>query len=336
MSIILALLVFSVLIVVHEGGHFLAAKRAGIRVDEFAVGMGPALWQFKKGETVYSLRAFPLGGYNRIAGMEGPETSDPRGFNRQPLFKRMGVIAAGSGMNFLLAVVLFILTYMVLGVPADYNIIGRVEPGKPAAAAGLQPGDRVLAINNISVDSWTQMVELINSHPETEISLLIERQGQREEVTVTTIKDPQSGVGLIGIGPSWERQGFWRSIIMGFRQSIAITVLIIVSLVQMVTGQVPADVVGPVGIVQLVGEAATFGLANLLIFTAVLSVNLGLINLLPIPALDGSRLVFLSIEGIRGRPIEPEKENFIHLIGFALLFGLLIIITYQDIMRILG
>lgn len=334
MSIIIALIVFSILIVVHEGGHFLAAKRAGIRVDEFAIGMGPCLWQFKKGETVYSLRAFPLGGYNRIAGMEGPEINDPRGFNRQPLRKRMGVIAAGSTMNFLLAVVLFILTYMVLGLPADYNIIGGVEPGKPAAVAGLQSGDRVLAINNIQVDSWTKMVELINSHPETEISLLVEREGRQEKFVVTTIKDPQSGVGLIGISPSWERQGFWRSINMGFRQSVNITVLIVVSLVQMLTGQIQADVVGPVGIVQLVGEAATFGLANLMIFTAVLSVNLGLINLLPIPALDGSRLVFLSIEGIRGRPIGPEKENFIHLIGLALLFGLLIVITYQDIMRI--
>lgn len=336
MTIILALIIFSILVLVHEGGHFLAAKRAGMRVDEFAIGMGPTLWKFKKGETVYSLRAFPLGGFNRIAGMEGPEVSDPRGFNRQPLSKRMGVIAAGSGMNFLLAILLFILTFMVLGLPADRNVIGRVEPGMPAAQAGLKPGDKVLMINDIPVNSWSGMVELINQHPEAEISLLIERQGQQRRLTLTTTKDPDTGVGLIGIGPVWERQGLWRSITLGFRQSVAITVLIITSLVQMVTGQVAPDVVGPVGIVQLVGQAATFGLANVMTFMAVLSVNLGLINLLPIPALDGSRLVFLSIEAIRGRPINPEKENFIHLIGFALLIGLLILITYQDLIRIFG
>lgn len=334
MTIILAVLIFSILVLVHEGGHFLAAKRAGIKVEEFAIGMGPALWQFEKGETVYSLRAFPLGGYNRISGMEGLETNDLRGFNSQPLSKRMGVIAAGSGMNFVLAIFLFILTFMVLGLPADRNIIGRVEPGKPAAQVGLEPGDRVLAINDISVSNWSEMVELINQHPETKISLLIEREGQQKTVTLNTIKDPGSGVGLIGIGPVWEKQGFWRSIIMGFQQSFVITILIISSLAQMITGQLAPDVVGPVGIVQLVGQAATFGLANILIFTAVLSVNLGLINLLPIPALDGSRLVFLTIEGIRGRPINPEKENFIHFIGFALLIGLLILITYQDIIRI--
>ncbi len=334
MTIILALIIFSLLVLVHEGGHFLAAKRAGIRVEEFAIGLGPALWQFKRGETIYSLRLFPLGGFNRISGMDGFEANDPRGFNCQPLLKRMGVIAAGSGMNFLLAVFLFVLTFTILGSPTDSNVIGRVGPGKPAAQAGLESGDRVLAINDIPINSWTEMVELIHNNPETKISLLVERGNQQKKFVMTTVRDPESGVGLIGIEPTWERQGLWRSIIMGFQQAIAIAILLLSGLVQMIIGRLEADVMGPVGIVQLVGQAATFGVANILNFTALLSVNLGLINLLPIPALDGSRLAFLAAEAIRGKPLNPEKENFIHLIGFALLIGLFIVITYQDIIRI--
>nr|WP_277999026.1 RIP metalloprotease RseP [Moorella sulfitireducens] len=328
------MVIFSILIVVHEGGHFLAAKKAGIKVEEFAVGMGPALWQVKRGETVYSLRAFPLGGFNRIAGMEGPDLDDPRGFNRQPLFKRMGVIAAGSGMNFLLAILIFVFVFMVLGIPADKNIIGRVEPGMPAAQAGLRPGDKILMVNNTPVNNWRDLVQLIYRYPEKEITMVIERDGRQQQVGLTTIRDPQSGVGLIGIGPTWERQGLWTSISLGLRQAYEITRLIILSLLQMITGKVAPEVVGPVGIIQLVGQAATYGLANVLNFMAVLSLDLGLINLLPIPALDGSRLVFLTLEGLRGRPISAEKENLIHLIGFALLMGLLILITYNDLLRI--
>ncbi|MGI9860392.1 RIP metalloprotease RseP [Moorella naiadis] len=334
MTIILALIMFSILVLVHEGGHFLAAKRAGIKVEEFAVGMGPALLQGKWGETVYTLRAFPLGGFNRMAGMEGPNLGDPRGFNRQPVYKRMGVIGAGSGMNFLLALVLFIMVFMVIGIPADVNVVGRVEPGMPAAQAGLSPGDRILQVDNIPISTWREMVDLINKHPGEKLTLLVERGGQQRQVTLTTTRDPQSGVGLIGIGPTWERQGLWRSIALGTREAVEITRLIILSLVQMVTGKVAAEVVGPVGIVQLVGQAATYGLANVLNFMAVLSLDLGIINLLPVPALDGSRLVFLGLEAVRGRPINPEKENFIHLIGFALLVGLLILITYHDLIRI--
>ncbi|MGI9952019.1 RIP metalloprotease RseP [Moorellaceae bacterium AZ2] len=334
MTIVWALFVFSLLIVAHELGHFLVAKRAGIKVEEFAIGMGPALAQFKRGETLYSLRMLPLGGFNRMAGMEGQDQDEPRGFNRQPVPVRMAVIAAGSGMNFLLAVALFIFVFMVLGIPVDKNIIGRVEPGRPAASAGLQPGDRVISINGVPVDSWTAMVREINQRPEEDLTLEIEREGQRMTVSVRSERDPGTGVGLIGIGPSWERQGLWRSLYLGFSQAVRITAAIVVSLIEMLTGKVAPDVVGPVGIVQMVGQAASFGLANVLSFTAVLSLDLGLINLLPIPALDGSRLVFLTWEGIRGRPIDPAKENIIHLIGFALLMGLLLLITYRDLIRL--
>ncbi|MDK2820573.1 MAG: regulator of sigma protease [Clostridia bacterium] len=336
MTIILALIIFSILIMVHEAGHFLMAKRAGIKVEEFAIGMGPALWQRKKGETLYSIRALPLGGYNRIAGMEGDGFDDPRGFNRQPVNRRIGVIAAGSVMNFLLALLLFMFVFMVIGLPSNQNVIGQVEPGKPAALAGLQAGDRVVQIEGVPINTWREMVDIIYQRPGQEITMGIDRNGEQHNVVLTPIKDPKYGVGLIGITPTWERQGLLRSIILGFQETITITYLILSGMVQMFTGQTPPEVVGPVGIIQLVGEAANFGLANVLNFMAVLSLDLGLINLLPIPALDGSRLVFLGIEAVRGRPINPEKENYIHMLGFVLLLTLLIFITYKDLIRIFG
>ncbi|MDN5346683.1 MAG: regulator of sigma protease [Clostridia bacterium] len=336
MTILLAVIVFGVLILVHELGHFLAAKKAGIKVEEFSIGLGPAIGQFRRGETLYSLRLLPLGGYNKMAGWDTGEWDDPRGFNRQPLRWRMGVIGAGSAMNFVLALALFIFVFMVLGIPSDKSVIGKVVPGLPAAAAGIQPGDRVLAIEGVKVNTWREMVEQIYSRPEQEISLVIERAGQKREITLRTARDLRSGVGIIGVEPRWERQGLLRSIALGIQQTVAITTLILASLIQMLTGQIAPEVVGPVGIVQLVGQAASFGLANVLNFIAVLSVDLGIINLFPIPALDGSRLVFLAIEGIRGRPIDPEKENIIHFIGFALLMALLLFITYKDILRLIG
>ncbi|SMB95519.1 site-2 protease. Metallo peptidase. MEROPS family M50B [Thermanaeromonas toyohensis ToBE] len=336
MSILWSLLVFSLLILAHELGHFLVAKRVGIRVEEFALGMGPVIARVKRGETVYSLRAFPLGGFNRMAGMEEKDADDPRGFNRQPVTARMAVIAAGSGMNFLLAIFLFIFVFMVIGLPVDKNIVGRVEPGRPAALAGIKPGDKIVAIEGVAVNSWSDIVQEIYRRPEQDITLEIERQGERLKVVVRSERDPHSGVGLIGIGPSWERQGLLKSVRLGFSQAVAVTGMILMSLIEMITGKTAPEIVGPVGIVQLVSQAASFGWINVLNFTAVLSLDLGLINLLPIPALDGSRLTFLIWEGLRGRPIDPAKENFIHLIGFALLMGLLLLITYQDLVRLLG
>lgn len=336
MSILWSLLIFSLLILVHELGHFLVAKRVGIRVEEFALGMGPVIARVKCGETVYSLRAFPLGGFNRMAGMEERDKDDPRGFNRQPVTTRMAVIVAGSGMNFLLAVLLFIFVFMIIGIPVDKNIVGHVEPGRPAALAGIKAGDKIIAIDGVTVNSWSDIVQEIYRRPEQDITLEIERQGERFKITVRSERDPHSGVGLIGIGPSWERQGLFKSVRLGFSQAVAVTGMILMSLLEMVIGRTAPEIVGPVGIVQLVSQAASLGWINVLNFTAVLSLDLGLINLLPIPALDGSRLAFLIWEGLRGRPIDPAKENFIHLIGFALLMGLLLLITYQDLIRLFG
>ncbi len=333
-TLIIAIAVFGLLILAHELGHFIAAKAAGIRVVEFSIGMGPSILSIKGKETLYSLRLLPIGGYNKMAGMEPGEEDDERGFNKQSVAKRMGVILAGSVMNFLLALFLFVIVFMILGTPSQSTLIGKVVPGSPAETAGLRAGDKILEVDGERVQNWNELLEKIQHRSGEKTQLLVDRGEGKFYVYLVPETDPETGKGMIGIWRAWERQSFYNSIIMGINQAVRIMVLLITSIVQMITGEVAPEVAGPVGIVQLLGEAAKFGVVNVLNFTAVLSLNLGLINLFPIPALDGSRLIFLGIEGITRRPVNPEKENFIHLVGFALLIMLMVVITYQDIMRI--
>lgn len=332
-----SIFVFGLLIVFHELGHFLAAKKADIKVEEFAIGMGPKIFSKQIGETLYSLRLLPLGGYNKMAGMEAEDVPDERGFNSKSVLQRMWVIVSGSLMNFVLAAILFTTIFAFVGIPNITTEIGNVIEGKPAHNAGLYPGDVITAVNGEQVDKWSEVVTIIHTHPEEPIQLKILRDGQILEVTVIPELEPNQGIGLIGIESGevkWETQGFFQSIYQAVIQTIQFAILILVSLGQMITGQMSADVVGPVGIVQEIGNSAKVGIPHLLNLAAIISINLGLFNLLPIPALDGSRLVFLLIEGVRRKPIDPNKENFVHLIGFALLMLLVIMITYKDISKI--
>jgi regulator of sigma E protease len=333
---LVAILIFGVLIAVHELGHFLVAKLVGIRVHEFSIGMGPTLFSGRRGETLYSLRLLPIGGFNRMAGMESGDLEDSRGFNTRSIPQRMAVIASGSLMNFLLAIILFVIVFMGIGMPSNTTVIGGVLPGRPAELAGFQVGDRITAIDGQKVGTWKQLVEIIHKSPGQKLDVEIERNQQTLLIQVVPELETQKRIGLIGIEQTWVKLGLFSSIVLGVQQALTVAVLIITSLVKMISGQMPAEVAGPVGIVHMAGEAARLGLASVLSFTGLLSLNLGIINLLPIPALDGSRLLFLGIEWIRGRPVNPEKENFIHLIGFAALIFLMIAITYQDILRLLN
>lgn len=336
MTFLLAILVFGLLILVHELGHFLAAKWVGIRVYEFAIGMGPLLFSRERGGTKYSLRLFPIGGFNKMAGMEPGDEDNPAGFNRKSLWQRTAVISAGSIMNILWALVLFIFVFAVLGVPSQANIVGEVMANSPAAQSGIQPGDKITAIDGIKVDNWNQLVDIIHESPGKTLSLTIVRGDRQFEVSTKPVLDDENNMGLIGIKQSRQRSGLFEAVALGVKNTVVITVAIVSGLVQMITGKIPAEVAGPVGIVSILGNVAQFGLANILNFQGLLSLNLGLINLFPIPALDGSRLVFLGIEGLRGKPLDPQKENLIHLVGFALLIMLMLFITYQDILRLLG
>ncbi|KUK10537.1 MAG: Site-2 protease, Metallo peptidase, MEROPS family M50B [Clostridia bacterium 41_269] len=336
MTVLLSLLILSLLILVHEWGHFLAAKKAGIQVYEFSIGMGPAIISRVRGETKYSIRLLPIGGYVKMAGMEPGDENNPKGFNKKSIFQRAAVVSAGSLMNFLLAVVLFVFVFTVIGIPSDSNVVGEVMPSSPAEEAGIKPGDKILAIEDKKINNWNDLVEIIHKNPEKRLHMVVQRENLKFTVSIVPYLDKERNIGLIGIKQSVERQDLLNSIYLGINNALNVIFMIILGFAKMIIGEIPAEVAGPVGIVTIIGDVARFGLANILNFTAVLSLNLGLINLFSIPALDGSRLMFILIEWLRGKPIDPQKENFIHFIGFAILILIMLIITYQDIVRIFG
>jgi regulator of sigma E protease len=315
MFILVALLVLGVLIFVHELGHFIVAKLSGMPVDEFSLGFGPAIASRQWGETRYSLRILPLGGYNKIAGME-PNDDRPNGFTHKPLAARIGVILAGSLSNLVFAVLIFVILFSVMGTPtaSNANLIGDIMPKSPAEHAGLQPGDRISMIDGRQTSTWDDVASNIHSKGTSPVTLLIERQGQDFSLVITPEYDPSSKISLIGIVPTtvWLKQGIIPGMKSGLQESYDWSAQI----------------------VKTLGDTAREGLRYLLILTGILGINLAIVNLLPIPALDGSRLVFLLLEGARGKPINPEKENIIHLVGFAVLMCLVLIITYNDIIRL--
>lgn len=343
------ILVFGLMVMVHELGHFLVAKRAGIKVLEFAFGIGPKLVGIKGKETQYSIRIFPLGGFVRFLSAEEVEEDDQvsrqellsRSFESKTIWQKMSVIVAGPLMNFVLGAVLFIIVFAWFGVPAasSENVIGSIVENKPAVAAGLAAGDKILAVNGVDTPDWTAVTQQIHAKPGQKISFKIEKAESKEIVTlyITPEFDQQSGRGLIGITPKVINQkvSVLKSTQYGLQQTVEFTRLIVAYIIQMITGQAPVELSGPVAVAQVIGEGARQGISNLLSLTGILSIQFGILNLLPIPALDGGQLAVLSYEGIRRKPLNPEKKGWIQLTGFVLLMALMIAVTYQDIVRIL-
>lgn len=330
-TIVASILIFGVLILVHELGHYFVARLTGIKVIELAIGFGPKLIGWRKNDIDYSLRIFPLGGFCRMLGENPEEAEEPDSFPQKPLISRAAVLISGAGMNLVLALtVFFMIFFFIIGIPTTSSgRIGTVIEGMPAETEGLQSGDMIVAVNEQAVEDWNDVLTYISVKPEQEINLLIERNGDQFNTSLTTIIDPESGRGMIGIAPPVEKYRFVASLSNSFQRFG----MIITSIFQVVTGQAPLDVTGPVGIVFVIGEVAQTGLVNLMLLTALISISLGIMNLLPIPALDGGRLFFLAVEAIRGKRIEPEKEGLIHFIGFALLIFYLLFISYQDLIR---
>lgn len=351
-TIVAFIIMLGLLIFVHEFGHFFVAKRVGIKVEEFALGMGPKLVSTQVGETVYSIRALPLGGFCKMAGENPYEDKQTeaaalpqnpgsgRMFYDKTVLQRAAVLGAGPFMNFVLAALIFMLFFSVVGVPTDFSrstVIGDVLAGGPAADAGLLPGDKILAVNDIQVRAWDELAKAINAYPDTEVKLTVERQDRQLVIPVVPKPDRPGGVGLIGIWPKaikTERVGFFKAVGLGFIQTGRVIAGLYVALVQLITGEIIGPLTGPVGIAKIAGQAARFGLPNYLYLMALLSIQLGILNLLPLPALDGGRLVFLGVEAVRRRPVNPEREGFVHFIGFALLMLFLLVITFKDIMRL--
>lgn len=331
-TLISAIFVFGLLIFVHELGHYLAARISGIRVLELAIGFGPKLIGWRKKETDYSLRIFPLGGFCRMLG-ESPEDADePDNFTKKPILSRAAVLAAGSFMNLFLAIaVFFIIFFFLMGIPiTDSARLGTVFPDSPAEQAGLTAGDEVLSINGEQIRRWEEVVAAVEKKPKETIQLVVKRNGEVKEFELIPELVPETGRGMIGIAPLVKKYQFIGSISTSFDRFGGV----VYSMYQVISGKAPLDVAGPVGIIAVVGEVAQTGFVNLLWLTGLISISLGLINLLPLPALDGGRLLFLLIEAVRGKPLDPEKEGFVHFVGFALLILLILLVTYNDLIRL--
>jgi regulator of sigma E protease len=338
-TIIAFLGVLAVLIIAHEFGHYITARASGVTVEEVGIGFPPRLLSFKHGGTMYSLNAIPLGGYVKMAGEEDPKVAGSLASKSIPV--RLLALSAGSMMNLLLPLLLFSIAFMV-----PHNVVyGQVQvdevaANSPAARAGIVAGDTILEVNGQQVNSLGDLQRNIQLNLGQSITL----ETQRETVNVVPRWQPPEGEGAIGVAvrtvsPTVVRESFpfWEAIPMGVVECIETFVLFKNGIISMIIGTLPRVIGGPVAIAQITGEVAQAGLSPLLEFAAFLSINLGIINLLPLPALDGGRIVFVFLEWIRrGRRVPARIEGMIHMAGFALLIGFILLVTYQDIIRIIS
>jgi regulator of sigma E protease len=413
-TLLAVIMVFAVLVIVHELGHFLFAKRAGILAREFAVGFGPKIFSFKKGETRYTLRLLPLGGFVRMAG-EDPEVVqinpgqtiavglnpngevnrlyldkiekrtntlvgtvktidlthdlavvlerdglvenykiDPiaelvyqdqevqiapwnRQFGSKTVIQRALTIVAGPLFNFILAFLLFVSLYFMIGVPKEDIVeIGPLTQEMPASQSGLQEGDILISIDGEPITERGQAVEHIKSSVGKQMTWIVQRGNEQLTIPLTAkqMENEQWMIGAV-IGNVMEPATVTTALSAAADQTMFFTKQILYSFKLLVTGGVSMDdLAGPIGIMDYTGEAAKSGFPSLVSWTAILSLYLGIFNLLPIPALDGSRLIFLGVEAVRGRPVDPNRESMVHFVGFALLMLLMIFVTYNDILRL--
>jgi len=330
MMIVYAILIFCLLIFVHELGHFITAKAVGIRVNEFALGMGPLLFHYTKGDTEYSLRAFPIGGYCKMEG-EDEDSSDEAAFNNKPMPAKALVVVAGSVMNLLLAIVILSIIFFSVGMPS--TSIKELSPDLPAMKAGLLPGDKIVQVEGKNISEWNDITDTIGSSGGDTISVTIERDGAQKSFQVGVVKAPEDGRRIIGITPAYTKNP-GKAIVLGTKSTFEMGVKMVEVIGQLFTGEVSTkSLTGPVGIVYMVGDTARMGWIYLAQLTALISLNLAIVNMLPFPALDGGRLLFLVIRLFTGKAISDDTEGKIHFIGLMLLFGLMIYITYQDIGR---
>ncbi|MDD4563968.1 MAG: RIP metalloprotease RseP [Eubacteriales bacterium] len=330
MMIVYAILIFCLLIFVHELGHFVTAKTVGIKVNEFSLGMGPLLFNFKKGDTEYSLRALPIGGYCKMEG-EDEESGDSNAFNNRPLPAKMLVVIAGSVMNLIFAIVILAIVFIAVGIPN--TTIKALPPDLPAGKAGLMPGDTIVQIEDKEIREWSEILDAIGSGKEETLTIIADRDGTRIPFEVDVVIEQERRI--IGIQPdSTKNPG--KALVLGTKSTFEMGVEMIKVIGQLISGKVAADALtGPVGIVYIVGDTAKMGLLNLAQLTAFISLNLAIVNMLPFPALDGGRALFLIIRTFTGKTITDATEGTIHFVGLLLLFGLMIYVTFQDIGRFL-
>lgn len=344
-SILIFLAILMVAILVHELGHFITAKRSKVKVEELGLGFPPRLLSFKRGETIYSLNLIPLGGFCRMAGEEDPDV--PGSLAGKSIKTRLLVLSAGSLFMLLFPLLLLPIAYMIpMARPVeDGGIqIESVAESSPAELAGIETGDILLSIDGQEVKTLEEVQQAIEYKLGEEVTLLLLRDDDLLEKTLTprTKEETPEGEGAIGIGmgPLRETSAYppWEAIPKGLGEYGRLWVAAKDALASLIAGEVPLKdaVAGPIGIAQMTGEVAALGAEPLIRLAALISVSLAIVNLLPIPGLDGGRIVFVAIEGIRrGKRISAKKEGMIHLIGFALLLMLIVLVSYNDVMRLI-
>ena len=355
-TIIVFIAILAVLVLVHEFGHFYSARKLGVLVKEFGFGFPPRMFGIKKGETLYSINWLPLGGFVKLKGEQGEELNDPDSFASQKAWKRSIILVAGVFMNVVLCFVL-LTTGFIAGLPTsvDSSNIGKARDVKiqifglvdnsPAIAAGVQPGDAVISIDGNYFSKIEEVQSYISSHDGQLLKFELARGQQviSKEITpgpLTAFKE-QVGIGVSLVQTGIISYPWYEAIWQGVKSTGLLVYNIVDGFVSFfgqlfTTGQAPADVAGPVGIAMLTGQVVGLGWIYVLQFAALLSINLAIINILPFPALDGGRLLFVVIEKIRGKQANAKIEAIIHTIGFSFLMLLILVITYRDVVKIVG
>ncbi len=319
--------VFGILVISHEYGHFIMARLNGVKVHEFSIGMGPKLFAYPGKNTNYTVRALPLGGYVQMQG-ENEEVDAPDSFSVKKPLQRFSILVAGSLMNFMMAVILFFSVYMMIGFPV--NVVKEVLQGYPAQIAGIQAGDEVISIDGKIVDSWDSLIKAVSEAGPDEFSVIVNR-GPEKLTLVMTTKEAEDGRRIIGIVHE-TRFSAPKAVTAALTSTRDVTLGIVDFLSQLIRGKASGEgVVGPVGMVGIVGQASRNGMADLLSVAAIISVNLGIFNLLPFPALDGGRIIFVFYELIFKKPFNKEWEQQMHYFGFMILLGLMAFMVFKDL-----
>lgn len=350
-TIIATIIVLGVLVFAHELGHFLAAKKAKVGVLTFSLGFGPKLFGKKIGETDYQVSLIPLGGYVKMVGEEPGEKIPPeliaKSFSAQSVGKRLGIVFAGPFFNFLFAVVAFAIVFTA-GMPILLPEVGEVKPDFPAYHAGLQKGDRILEVNGNPVKRWEDLAKIIHESTDRPLLFKVEREGKTFQVSVTPQVTTQKNifgeevqVGLVGISPSGssfvERVDPFTATYRSVIQSWRVTELTVISVAKIIEGKISAKSIGgPILIAQLAGQQAKAGALSLIVFMAVISINLVILNILPIPVLDGWHLLMFLIEGVIGKPVSLKIRERAQQIGIFIIIFVMLLVFYNDISRIFG
>ncbi|EFK93532.1 MAG: RIP metalloprotease RseP [Finegoldia magna] len=331
-TIISSIIIFLLVILIHEFGHFIVAKMNGVSVLEFSIGMGPKLFQKESNGTLYSLRLLPVGGYCQLEG-EDEENDSPNSLNNQSPFVRLKVILAGAIMNFILAFILLILLMSVSRVSTE---VSGVLENSPAYSSGIQAGDKIVSINGQMLEDGEQVLESIKKS-KGDLDIVLLRNEKSKNIKVTPRLENNNRKIGVNFQEEYNIKNF--NIIKGLEKGIAtflnLTGMLYKFLGMLITGKLGlGGVSGPVGVVKEIGNAAKTGVANLIFLLAYININLGVFNLLPIPALDGGRAIFILIEMIFGKKISQEKEGYIHMVGLILLLGLIAIVTIKDVIKL--